>query len=546
MIHRDHIDDRYGDVLEEQSPPAVKRVISALDLLSTLPAAPHARQLDAAMTRLMTRQTAARPPRRLAPARRRHAQARTLLCVAFLAAALLLALDGLAGYPRLESPTPVSARGVLFRATAALRQTMPNTVIHDRGTLFFPRTGAASIAGSAIIETPVTATVDQWTQLDAAGGIGRRMTTYTGRGGALLARVFLAGSVARVLGVQHTDGPAIYTVETFARPYGERALTLADPLGQPYGLGRSDTGSDLQRLVADAAGGAAADAHLLPARPLDGARVYAVDIRPPRLHVGDPQFDDDREHEVLYIDARTYEVRGDDRYDTKGMLSSSLRLSPRETRAPAGIPPRAFALDAPTGARVLPPTSEHDAVARAVALASPASLLLSGDPDGLRLRDIICSRGPGLANAYLEYTYTASPPATDASRSESPAQDNASIRVGVSYDLPMSGGEGPTYDRLHVWRPLTLTVAGRTIRAVYFEPKEGLPAGYTTNRGLLYTSGVLSGKVVSVSIISIGLGKGAFLSALRTLVDGHTHPRVVARLQRELDASTVSAGSAVR
>ncbi len=312
MIHRDRIDDRCGEVLEEQSPPAVKRVISALDLLSTLPAA----QLDPAMTRLLTRQTAVRPPRRPAPTRRRHAQAWTLLCVASLAAALLVALGGLAGYPRLESPTPVSARGVLFRAVAALRQTMPDTVIHDRGTLFFPHTGAASIAGSAIIETPVTATVDQWTQLDAAGGIGRRVTTYTGHGGALLARVLLASSVARVLGVQHTDGPAIYTVETFVRPYGERALTL--------------------------------------------------------------------------------------------------------------------------------------------------------------------------------------------------------------------------------------TVAGRTIRAVYFEPKEGLPAGYTTDRGLLYTSGVPRGKVVSVSIISMGLGKGVFLSALRTLVDGHTHPRVAARLQRELDASTVSVGSATR
>jgi len=320
MIHRDRIDDRCGEVLEEQSSPAVKHVISALDLLSTLPAAPHARQLDPAMTRLLTRQTAVRPPRRPAPTRRRHAQAWTLLCVASLvaslAAALLVALGGLAGYPRLKSPTPVSARGVLFRAVAALRQTMPDTVIHDRGTLFFPHTGAASIAGSAIIETPVTATVDQWTQLDAAGGIGRRVTTYTGHGGALLARVLLASSVARVLGVQHTDGPAIYTVETFVRPYGARALTL--------------------------------------------------------------------------------------------------------------------------------------------------------------------------------------------------------------------------------------TVAGRTIRAVYFEPKEGLPAGYTTDHSLLYTSGVPRGKVVSVSIISMGLGKGVFLSALRTLVDGHTHPRVAARLQRELDASTVSVGSTTR
>ncbi len=426
-----------------------------------------------------------------------------------VAAAVVLALGGSATYYlRVQAPTPVSAQSVLRQAAAALATASPDEVAHVTSTFYYGDNSSFGTGHQTLGSGPITFTVDQLTQYTKTGAISQQVASGTSITGTLLFRMVQTGGMARLY------GPGANVLEEFAMPRNSH-FSWAD---NPFGI------ASPQQFVLAAQQNRLPNVHLLSQQQLDGIAVYVVessyaDLVPsgaktataprPRRHIF-----------RLYVDAQDYTIRGMDSLDIDAGAASrtveSLRVTGRETLALSSIPADTFALDAPASARVIPPSYDLLSVAEAVARPGEPAPLLSGDAEGLRLRQLMLSHTPPDAGlVYYSYGNGQSFPGTT---------NGKSFAVMVSPSSPVSVGarQGAATEST-----LSLTIAGETVQATYYDE-----TALTTDaqRRLTYRQGAMT-----VQLIGTGLSKDEFFAAVRALVDGHAHPDVVTALQRELD-----------
>jgi len=427
--------------------------------------------------------------------------------VAAVAAAVLLALGGLAGYLRVQAPTPVSAQTILRRAAAALTAGRPNEVTHDVNRVYYGPNRAQDVSQDVYIQGPLTLTVDQWTQLDATGAISRQVTTATTPAGTLVFRALRHGREVRSYGARGPGRDWIVDVT--------QALE-SDPT--PV-VNNGFVGLDLARLVGEARAGAASYIHLLPGQTMAGAPVDVVEIGTRA------------DATILYIDAQTYAIRGVDEVESWSghgprHLALSMRLLRHAVVAPAAIPIGTFALAAPAGVPVLHPTPTTQLLDIATAVRqSPAPVPVLGRGIwGLRLQAVTRTRLVARAAA-IGYVY-----GTTAADLVGLKRLTVSIVAGPDA-ASVAAATGRAAGQPRAGRPLVAMIMGQVVPARY--------TAYTARGGAMGGLYVLTYRqgIATVSLTGYGLTKAEFFAAVAALVDGTTHPRVRAHLQGELDRS---------
>jgi len=424
--------------------------------------------------------------------------------VAAVAAAVLLALGGLAGYLRMQAPTPVSAQTILRRAAAVLTAAHPDEVTNDVSRVSYSPNRAQDISQDVYIQGPLTLTVDQWTQLDATGAISRQVTTATTPAGALVFRALRQGREVRTYGARGPGRDWIVDVT--------RALE-SDPT--PV-VNSGFLWLDLARLVSEARAGAASYIRLLPAQTVAGAPVDVVEIGAPA------------DATILYIDARTYAIRGVDEVESwsghgQRHLALRMRLLRHAVVAPAVIPAGTFALAAPAGVTVLHPTPTIQLLDVATAVhQSPTPVpVLGRDIWGLRLQAITREQLIARAAA-IDYVYG------------TPAADLVGLKrltVGIVTGpdaASVAAATGRAAGQPPAGRSIATTIMGQVVPARYRAMGGTMGGSYA----LTYQQGI-----ATVSLTSYGLTKAEFFTAVAALVDGTSHPQTRARLQGELDRS---------
>lgn len=286
-----------------------------------------------------------RPVRTTAPRWPRRMRLR----VASVAAAVLLALSGFAGYLRWQAPTPVSAQTVLRHTAAALHPVAADRVVHDVSTVHTVNAPGvnAGVSGISANTTP-DVTVESWTQWDAAGAVARDDTAIfggTSTAGPLLQRSVQTGLTTKLYSAQSNT-----TVVMTATPGPAQPQVIPNPF---------DTAS-LRRFVLDAQQGKNGEARLMPQQKLDdGTTVDVVQVA--HTERVDPRADAAtaaRQFTVtLYVDADTYVIRKMDLtgVNAKGSLltSSTVRVVSYKVVPASAVPPTVFSLRAPAGARVI-------------------------------------------------------------------------------------------------------------------------------------------------------------------------------------------------
>ncbi len=418
-----------------------------------------------------------------------------------IAAAAIMALGGLVGYLRLQSPTLASAQAILQRAAATLRVSHPNEVTHDISRVYYGPGRAQDVSQDVYLQGPLTITLDQWTQLDATGAISRQVTTATDQTGKLVFRALRQGQDVRTYGAR---GPGRDWIVDVTPPIESNPT----PVGQGAFLWLN-----LAHLVSEARAGTTSYLHLLPTQSVAGTSVDVVEIG---------TYTDAT---ILYIDARTYAIRGVDEVESWSGHGRQLNLSMRLLRhaivAPAAIPPGTFTLTVPAGVPVLHPipTTQQLNVATAVGQSPWPVPVLQRDVWGLRLQEVERSRLIAHASAIYYGYRTLSPDLVGFK------QLGVSIVTGpngasVAAAMGQATGQPPR------GQPMTVTLMGQVV-----------PARYTTMGGARVTSYALSYQqgIAVVSVEGYGLTKAEFFAAIAALVDGKTHPQTRAHLQGELD-----------
>jgi len=271
------------------------------------------------------------------------------LRVASLAAAVLLAVGGLAGYLRWQAPTPVSAQSVLRHTAAALHPVAADRVVHDVSTVHTVNAPGvnAGVSGISANTTP-DVTVESWTQWDAAGMVARDDTTIfsgTSTAGPLLQRSVRTGLTTRLYSAQSNT-----TVVMTATPGPAQPQIIPNPF---------DTAS-LRQFVLDAQQGKNGEARLLPQQKLDdGTTVDVVQVT--HTQPIDPQANAAttarRFIVTLYVDEETYVIHKMDigAVNAAGTLltSSAMRVVSYTVVPASGVPPTVFSLHAPANGRVV-------------------------------------------------------------------------------------------------------------------------------------------------------------------------------------------------
>jgi len=258
--------------------------------------------------------------------------------LAAFAAALLLALSGVAGYLHWQQPTPVSAQDVLRHVAAALQPADPAHVVHDVSTVH-----VANAPGVSGLMAP-DVTVDQWTQRDANDRIVRQDTVFSDLRGTVLHHTVQNGSSLQLYNAsQHV------TVVMTAPPPAHNQIVIPDPF---------DTAS-LRQFVLDAQQGANPEARVLPGQTLDGATVYPIRV----VHTlsYDPQPNaktaPHRFTVTLYVDTGTYLIHELDMSSANAagrVLSSAvLRVVRHEVVLLSAVPASVFTLHTPAHTRVI-------------------------------------------------------------------------------------------------------------------------------------------------------------------------------------------------
>ncbi len=481
----------YADLLRGQDDPALARLVADIDQALRAPAPPPT--LRIALRRELHQRTAVAPrPRR--PRARSLSWHPTRRWAASLGAAALLAVSGVIGYFRLSPPTPVSAAQLVLRhAATAFRAVPPDQASHAVYTMTpAPPSTGVYLFGATV---PV-GTLDTWIQLDAGGAVARQATTVYSGTATMLNRIVQTGQTAMIYDARAG------TVMTTTVP--------ADDLSSYHVF----NAIGLYRFVQAAAQDSAQHARLLPRQTLDG---HTVDV----VEIDQPQY---QEKETLYIDARTYVLRDVDVATITAahvtLDAFTIHLLQSDTVPLSSVSARTFALDAPATARVATlDQSQSVSAAQAVAQASAASdtpvLLLSGNPAslGLRLQGVRKDTLAGTQNFMYQYE-TAGP------------QPKRLVVSTIYMSVQPSRAWTATS------RPLTLTILGQTVQADYDDQAmtESLP-----HRWLTYPQGM-----TRVEIDGFGLSKQEFFAAVHALVDGRTHPDVIAQLQQDLGATRAS------
>ena len=487
----------YADLLHGQDDPALARLVADIDQALRAPAPPPALRF-ALQRELHQRTGVVSHPRR--PRTGSLSWQPTRRWAASLGAVLVLAVSGVIGYLRLTPPTPVSAAQLVLRhAAAVFRAVPPDQASHAIYTMT-PAPPSTSVYLFGV--TAPMGTLDTWIQLDAGGAVAQQATTiYSG--------------TATTATTATTVNRIVQTGQT-AMIYDARAGTVmtttvpADDLSS-YHLFNA---AGLYRFVQAAAQDSAQHARLLPQQTLDGHTVDVVEIDQPRY----------LEKETLYIDARTYVLRQIDAATITAagvpLDALTLHLLRADTVPLSSVSDRTFALDAPASAHAVPPfRSESVSVAQAVAQASAASdtpvLLLSGNPASLGLRLQGVRKDTLMGTQAFAYDYETTGPLK-----------KKFLVTTIYQSVPASTATTPSS------HPLTLSILGRTVHAEYDD--HAVPESLS-HRWLTYPQGM-----TSVTIDGFGLSKAEFFAAVQALVDGRTHPDVIAPLQQELGTTRVA------
>lgn len=428
---------------------------------------------------------------------------RLLIRLGLLAAVPLMALGALAGHADARRLGPVSARTVLARADAALPAASPDRVFHQISTLSYTATAPATQG------LPDRAsTIEQWARFDDHNAVIQQATTITGATGALLTRTVQEGNTIRTYSAKDN------TVTTFTLPPSlGGGIGMGDPFGVAY----------MRQLVRAAQNGSQ-NVRLLPQQTLDGVTVDVVSLNstvPLSATSAQTTTAARTVTTTLYVGAHSYAIRGMDLSETGGAgiptFAFSLRVRAQSVVALATVPAGAFAFNPPATARAVagPALPQIRTLGVAAALGVSDAPLLTGDPDGLRLRRIE-SIG---ASRSIDYTYQAA---------HAPGDFSA---PGFAVMVDPRGASSAAGAAFGATRALTLTVAGQTVQARYSATSTGL----VTLRLLAYRQGA-----ASVLLTGSGLDEKTFFATIGALVDGRARPDVAARLQQELDAAASS------
>ncbi len=398
----------------------------------------------------------------------------------------LVLAGGVAASLRLTAPVPVSAAQRTLERAAAL------------GTAGGDESAHATYALTATAGMTTTATLDEWVQRDATGGIAQELLTYTDGSGVLEGRTLVQGGVATTYNV------AANTLISGTLNWGD----VPDPLdtaafatlGQGHG----------------AAAGARLNAQ--PDRVIQGHATHVVEIDRPD-QPGSPST-------VLAFDAQTYVLRALDRTQTSDQgtrATTSLRLVGEARLSATAAPTGTFALGAPSTARpvVAPDGSPnlgmtHVAVAAAVASPGLPAPLLPGHRDGLFLYAAHVSRDP--TEAILSYGYGQRP----IGRPIGPQAQQFGVNI-VTEAGPVQPSDFMMTAPAGAPQTLALTIAGQSVTATYYNPPN------TASHVLLY---IVNG--IGVRIVGGGMTTPTFLDLVGSLVDGRTQPALVAQLQQDL------------
>jgi len=309
------------DIVGTNRTPAMSRLVTTLDAVCAPSAPPRAARLDAAVAHAL--QARADAPRRLAPALRPRPFGGLYPRLAALAALVAVVGAGMVAYLSGQSPTPVSAQAVLSRAAAAGRLA-PDQAAHLTYA-FSP--GSAGRGGG------VAGPMEVWLQADAHGNTAHVAFTQKiyGANGVIAAvqRMVLAGGTGRSY-VYDPHANAVAISDATARQFSLGGLDLFDPSG-------------IAAYLAKAARGASGQARLAPRQTLNGVTVDVVQVP------GDPR--QGQPPVTAYFDAQSYLFRGAD--TASGQYTLRMRVTAYDLVAAYAVPPRAFALDAPSTARVV-------------------------------------------------------------------------------------------------------------------------------------------------------------------------------------------------
>jgi len=277
-------------------------------------------------------------PRAVAPRRAPRVRGR----VAAFAAALLLALSGVAGYLRWQQPTPVSAQDLLRHVAAALQPAGPGHVVHDVSTTL--TTSAPGISAGVSGLTAPNVTIDQWTQRAANGLITRQDITFSDPRGTVLQHKVQNGSILQLYDpIQHM------TFVMTATQMSTEGQIIPDPF---------DTAS-LRQFVLDAQQGTNPDAHLLPGQTLDGVMVYVIQVvrTLPGISQANPETSPHKFTVTLYVNSGTYLIHELDisSANAQGHVLSStvLRVVRQEVVPLSAVPAQIFTLRIPVHTQVI-------------------------------------------------------------------------------------------------------------------------------------------------------------------------------------------------
>jgi len=464
------------------------------------------------------------------PARPAPLYARPYARVMSIAAGLALILSGTVGYLHVFSPTPVSAQAILRRVASAAAHPVaaPDQVVHEISTV--------STVLTLNHAAPRDITIDAWTRLDAAGALLQQAATISATAtGAPYARLLRTAT-----GEQYYD-PIRNDVTGDTWPRQQASPAIREAIRDPLGIAR------MTQLARSARQGAAQTIRLLPQQTLDGAPVEMVridNVAPMRGVSMASAAPVPRLTMTLYIDARSYAIRGLDLDESTGPSAATRVLSERVTRFDtvplASLPADTFSLHAPANAQESPaPAPGATASAQpdmtgglAAILAQPdqPALLLSSDVAGLRFQGGGVMRAPDVAITSYNYgpdlqgpDTTGGPVAADGIGSSIPTARSFSVQINHAAALD-NNGRVPGAFTTRGAQPLTVTIAGQPVQTMYWALETNTPS----LRALSYQQGT-SWIVMS----SQGLSKEEFFAALGALVDGRTRPDVAARAQYE-------------